>query len=115
MRGATKDGRRSTAAPRAIPTLLCLRGSCARDPRPSRTQKQLIADLGRLDLRQRAGAEEHRRNRRGHDLRRTFITLARADGAADSWLRWITHGPASKRDARRLQHAAAGGAVRRDG
>ncbi len=28
-------------------------------------------------------------------MRRTFITLARTDGAIDSLLRWITHGPTS--------------------
>jgi integrase len=33
------------------------------------------------------------RPRRQHDIRRTFITLARADGASKDTLRWITHGP----------------------
>lgn len=32
------------------------------------------------------------RKRRTHDARRTFISLARADGASDL-LRWVTHGP----------------------
>lgn len=33
------------------------------------------------------------RRRRGHDLRRTFISLARADGARPDILKLITHGP----------------------
>lgn len=33
------------------------------------------------------------RARRQHDARRTFITIARADGAAPDVLRWATHGP----------------------
>ena len=32
-------------------------------------------------------------NRRGHDLRRTFITLAQVDGARRDFLETITHGP----------------------
>ena len=53
-------------------------------------QRQLIADLELIGLRTKAG---QKRNRRGHDLRRTFISLARGDGAADGPLRWVTHGP----------------------
>lgn len=53
------------------------------------TQKQFLVDLDTLGLRVKAST----RNRRGHDLRRTLITLARADGAIDSLLRWVTHGP----------------------
>jgi integrase len=53
-------------------------------------QRQLVYDLEKLGLRTKAGKE---RNRRGHDLRRTLITLARQDGAIDSMLRWVTHGP----------------------
>lgn len=34
------------------------------------------------------------RHRRGHDLRRTFITLAQLDGARRELLKVITHGPA---------------------
>lgn len=34
-----------------------------------------------------------RRRRRQHDTRRTFISLARADGAVGDLLRWTTHGP----------------------
>jgi integrase len=55
-------------------------------------QRQLLADLELLGLRTKAGVS---RKRRGHDLRRTFITLARTDGAIDGLLRWITHGPSS--------------------
>lgn len=45
--------------------------------------KQLRADLKLLGL----------RPRRGHDLRRTFITLAQVDGARRDLLETITHGP----------------------
>jgi hypothetical protein len=31
--------------------------------------------------------------RRQHDARRTFISIARADGARPDILRWATHGP----------------------
>ena len=55
-------------------------------------QKQLIADLTMLGLRTEAGK---RMKRRGHDMRRTFITLARTDGSIDGLLRWVTHGPTS--------------------
>jgi integrase len=54
------------------------------------SQHELVYDLGQLELRTQAG---ERRHRRGHDLRRTLITLARSDGAIDSILRLITHGP----------------------
>ncbi len=40
-------------------------------------------DLGRLGL----------RARRQHDTRRTFISIARADGSRPDILRWVTHGP----------------------
>lgn len=53
------------------------------------TQVRFVEDLAKLGLRTKAST----RNRRGHDLRRTLITLARADGAIDSLLRWVTHGP----------------------
>ena len=33
------------------------------------------------------------RERRVHDLRRTFVTLARSDGARKDVLEWISHGP----------------------
>lgn len=45
--------------------------------------KQLAADLELLKM----------RPRRGHDLRRTFITLAQVDGAARHFLEAVTHGP----------------------
>jgi hypothetical protein len=44
--------------------------------------KQLLADLTLLAL----------RRRRGHDLRRTFITLAEVDGGRRDLLESITHG-----------------------
>lgn len=53
-------------------------------------QKQFRKDLEKIGLRTSAGKTRHRR---GHDLRRTLITLARADGASDHLLRWVTHGP----------------------
>lgn len=43
----------------------------------------LHEDLARIGL----------RSRRQHDMRRTFISLARGDGARADVLRWITHGP----------------------
>lgn len=47
------------------------------------TPKQLHEDLALLGL----------RRRRGHDLRRTFITLAQVDGARRDLLETVTHGP----------------------
>jgi hypothetical protein len=47
------------------------------------TPKQLHEDLDTLEL----------RRRRGHDLRRTFITLAQVDGARRNLLEAVTHGP----------------------
>jgi integrase len=47
------------------------------------TPKQLHDDLKTLALRER----------RGHDLRRTFITLAQVDGARRDLLETISHGP----------------------
>jgi len=61
-------------------------GNCYR---AADTQVRFVEDLGKLQLRQKAST----RNRRGHDLRRTLITLARSDGAIDSLLRYVTHGP----------------------
>src|SRR6266478_1500215 len=46
-------------------------------------QKALHLDLAELGL----------RARRGHDLRRTFVTLAQVDGAKKEILEAITHGP----------------------
>jgi integrase len=47
------------------------------------SQAALLGDLKLLTL----------RRRRGHDLRRTFITLAQVDGARRDLLETITHGP----------------------
>ena len=49
----------------------------------SEAQVQFLEDLASLGM----------RHRRGHDLRRTFISLARADGADRDKLKAITHGP----------------------
>ena len=46
-------------------------------------QHALLLDLAALNI----------RPRRGHDLRRTFITLAQVDGARRDLLETITHGP----------------------
>jgi integrase len=52
--------------------------------RPSSdSQRSLGLDLDTLKL----------RRRRGHDLRRTFVTLAQVDGARRDLLETITHGP----------------------
>jgi integrase len=47
------------------------------------SRNKLLDDLRRLGMRQR----------RGHDLRRTFITLARVDGARADLLQMVTHNP----------------------
>ncbi len=47
------------------------------------TYRRLQFDLKQLGLRQR----------RVHDLRRTFISLARSDGARKDLLKWATHAP----------------------
>jgi hypothetical protein len=47
------------------------------------TYELLQADLELLGM----------RRRRQHDTRRTFISLAIADGARKDLLRWVTHGP----------------------
>ncbi|MDB4958098.1 MAG: Mx8p12A [Myxococcales bacterium] len=60
--------------------------------KPTESQWSLIRDLKLLGLRFKAGKKNHRR---GHDLRRTFVTLARSDGAHDGLLRLITHGPSA--------------------
>ena len=84
--------------PRADDFIVPTRNMSDENPRgtvqqPTESQNALIADLTLLGLRTRAG---QRRNRRGHDMRRTFITLARTDGAIDGLLRWVTHGPSSE-------------------
>jgi integrase len=73
-----------------LPTDLIVPTKIGTQRTANEAQRQLVYDLGRIGLRVRAGKE---RNRRGHDLRRTLITLARSDGAIDSLLRWVTHGP----------------------
>jgi integrase len=50
---------------------------------PQKMRPRRIGDLERVGL----------RPRRQHDTRRTFITLAQADGARKDLLRLITHGP----------------------
>jgi hypothetical protein len=54
------------------------------------SQAAFLLDLAQLALRTEHG--EHN-NRRGHDLRRTFITLARVDGARRDFLETVSHGP----------------------
>lgn len=58
---------------------------------PKEAQDALVADLATLGLRIEAGNK--RMNRRGHDLRRTFISIAQADGARKDIIEWGTHGP----------------------
>lgn len=77
-------GRRPRAEDLIVPT----RNETVRQP--SEAQAALLGDLAMLGLRTRAGA---RQNRRGHDLRRTFITLAQVDGADRFKLEAVTHGP----------------------
>jgi integrase len=77
-------------APKADDLIVPTRRLAVRDANES--QRQLIADLELLELRTKAGKRQHRR---GHDMRRTFITLARSDGASKDILRWVTHGPSS--------------------
>jgi hypothetical protein len=72
-------GRMPTTTDFITPT----RNATARDA--AETIKQLHADLDMLGM----------RRRRGHDLRRTFITLAPVDGARRDLLETITHGPRS--------------------
>ncbi len=106
--GTLHLGRTKTGVPRAVPVhpvlaslLAAHRGKAkpgdliaptrfGQQRKAAESQKQFRRDLARIGLRTQAGVD---RNRRGHDLRRTFITLARADGAIDSLLRWVTHGP----------------------
>jgi integrase len=57
---------------------------------PKEAQDALVGDLELLQLRVKAG---QRMNRRGHDLRRTFVSLAQADGARRDVIEWGTHGP----------------------
>lgn len=118
--GALNLGETKNGVPRRMPVhteLACIlvawkasgwREVYGRDPEPddlivptrkltirdaNEAQRQLVADLDMLELRTRAGKKELGRKRRGHDMRRTFITLARTDGARGEILRWVTHGP----------------------
>jgi integrase len=77
--------------PRPIDLIVPTRNLSRRDA--NEAQRQLLYDLKKIGLRTEAGKE---RNRRGHDLRRTLITLARTDGAIDSVLKVITHGPTTQ-------------------
>ncbi len=64
-------------------------------PRPAPdAQVSLLADLAKIGL----------RHRRGHDLRRTMISLALADGASREHLRYVTHGARAGREAFDLYH-----------
>jgi integrase len=68
-------------APRPDDLLLpAYTGNHLRDPV---VHANLLRDLEKLGM----------RNRRTHDTRRTFISLALADGARKDLLRWVTHGP----------------------
>jgi integrase len=70
-------GREPTSADLVVPTRNMTIRTAQEAP------KQLHDDLGLLKL----------RLRRGHDLRRTFITLAQVDGARRDLLETISHGP----------------------
>lgn len=72
-----KQGRPPTADDLVVPSR---RGEHRRDPV---VHAQLLEDLELLGL----------RGRRVHDTRRTFISLALADGADRDKLAWVTHGP----------------------
>jgi integrase len=67
-----------------VPTLTLKRRT------PKEAQDALVGDLKLLGLRVEAGT---RMNRRGHDLRRAFVSLAQADGARRDVIEWGTHGP----------------------
>jgi integrase len=70
-------GREPTSTDLVTPTLNMSTRSAQETP------KQLHDDLRKLGLRER----------RGHDLRRTFITLAQVDGARRDLLETVSHGP----------------------
>jgi len=67
-------------APAADDLIVPTRNQSMRDP--STAQVQLLEDIDRLGL----------RRRRGHDLRRTFLSLAQIDGARREVLKLVTHG-----------------------
>jgi integrase len=70
-------GRSPTAQDFIVPTR-----NMTERPSPD-SQRSFLQDLAMLKL----------RPRRGHDLRRTFITLAQVDGARRDLLETLTHGP----------------------
>lgn len=68
--------------------LICPFPPCSRSPQGrmrylSRSQEFFVEDLKTLGL----------RHRRGHDLRRTMISLSLEDGARKDLLKYCTHGP----------------------
>ncbi|MEN9800537.1 MAG: Myxococcus phage Mx8 [Pseudomonadota bacterium] len=77
----TANGRAPTGEDLVCPHPPTARTALPRMRTPQRSLKLLHADLAALGLRQR----------RGHDFRRTFISLAREDGADVSILRRVTH------------------------
>lgn len=81
-------GRQPTPEDLIVPLFNGPRKGLAR--RASQAQKDLLRDLEAIGLRRSAGAK---RNRRGHDLRRTLITLAQVDGARREIIEAATHGP----------------------
>lgn len=92
-------GRMPTDEDLIVPTIAVGRGkwrpSSRRGPVTLRhtsaqdSQKAIVADLGVLKLRLKAGKD---RNRGGHDLRSWFITTAQEHGAHRDLLRVVTHG-----------------------
>jgi integrase len=72
-------GRRPTPDDFIVPTRNMSEAKPLGTPRgANESQRQLVADLELLKLRTKAGKKQ---SRRGHGMRRTFITLARTDGA----------------------------------
>jgi integrase len=76
-------GRSPTASDFIVPIQLPDRNGHFAHQTDRRVWKNLQRDLETLGM----------RNRRVHDSRRAFVTLARADGARPDLLRWVTHGP----------------------
>lgn len=74
--------------PRRDDLVVPTRNGRVRDPNDA--QDGLLHDLGLLELRTAAGAD---RKRRGHDLRRTLITMLLEAGARRDIIEWFTHGP----------------------
>lgn len=76
-------GRTPKPADLMVPLPKSQKGEAGRMRKPVGSLKKLHRDLDTLGL----------RNRRGHDLRRTFISLARGDGARKDIIQRITHKP----------------------